>query len=265
MRIRINGFIPSLFLTCLIACSPSPTKAPTRTSTHTATSTETRSPTSTHTAAPSATFTVTPGSTPEMVSTPAPSPDTVLEQRDDGVWVYSDNDAGFQFEVGSDWYLEDVSALEVTEILGRTQDIKSELGITGVPVLMVEPDGMRIIGLYLDDSIADYMSVFMNAAYFVSEESASMTLDEFASRFVYAMAENHGLTSEDFEGAKITNENKVEYGAITFPYAENFYQLRIIVKVNAGFYVICFGYSVNNFDVFKDGWGNVVESLRHIE
>lgn len=119
MNLR-NYWIGSLviFLMFSSACSGAAIQTVTPTSTTIKLSTETLSPKPTKLL-------------PTII--PTSQPLTHLLQKEDDSWTFVDYEAGYQFNMGSTWYMEDVSLLDLGQIFGRTSTLREELGIATIP------------------------------------------------------------------------------------------------------------------------------------
>ncbi|MFT3893414.1 MAG: hypothetical protein QM730_17435 [Anaerolineales bacterium] len=218
-------------------------------------------PTATSTSVP--THTPAPTHTPLPTATTTPVPATMLEKQADGTWLYYDTEAGFQFQVGQHWYLEDVSSLDITEIIDRTSKITTELGLKNTPQYFLEPQGMRVLGVYLDETIPDYMSCAFNATHIVDEEFAQMPLQEVQSRVIEVLANNYQKDPQDFNPKISANEHGLEYGVVLFNLALNYLQLKIFFKTEDGVGMITFGFSDKNYETFGPDLKLVTSSLQY--
>ncbi len=246
MKIKHIILLTVLFSLCLASCSSVSFSQPV--------STQTTTPTSTP----------VPTSTPLPANTATPLPATMLEKQEDGTWMYFDNEAGFQFQLGKDWYLEDVSSLNVLEIIDRTSKITTELGLKNTPQYFIEPEGMRILGVYTDEDIPDYMSAAFNASYIVDEGFAKMPLEDIQKRVVEILAQTHNLDPKAFDSKLSRNEHGTEYGVVIFNLALNYYQMRIFFKLENGMGMVTFGFSDKNVDIFGPDWALLTTSLKNI-
>ena len=186
-------------------------------------------PTSTSTSVPTNTPAAT--NTPKPTETTIPASTTKLEKQTNGTWRYYDNDAGFQFQLGKNWYLEDVSSLNVTEIIERTSGITNDLGLKNTPQYFIEPEGMLVLGVYTDENIPDYMSAAFNTSHIVDEGFAKMPLADIQKRVIEILAQTHNLDPKAIDSKLSKNESGTEYGVAFFNLALNYYQMRIFFKL----------------------------------
>jgi hypothetical protein len=239
------GSVLLLFI-LLSSCSPrlvsSPTPTPKSTSTNTPRPTSTKPP----------------------ATAAAPQSSTQLEIQEDGTWIFYDRDAGYQFELGENWHLEDVSALDLPGIFDRTSELPAELGIGLPPQYIIQPEGTRVLGVYLDETIPDYLSAAFGVAYIVDEGFASMPVEDIQSRVIETLANSYGLDPKTFETTLLKNDHDVEYGLFTFNLVLNFHQMRIIFKAEDGMGMAVFGFSDENMDALGADWGLFANSLQYI-
>ena len=249
MKIKSIASLVTLFVICSISCSsltimpPSPTQTPT----------QTNAPTST----------LVPTNTPLPTNTTTPIPSTALEKQADGTWRYSSREAGFEFRLGKNWYLEDVSSLSLVETIDRTSKITTELGIKNTPQYSIEPQGMLVLGVYRDETIPDYLSSAFNAAHIQDDGFANMSLEDIQNRVIEILAQTHNRDPKTFESKLAKNESGVEYSVIFFNLALNYYQMKIIFKLEDGMGLITFGFSENNIDTFGPDWALLTSSLKY--
>lgn len=212
-------------------------------------------------AAPTATHTITPANTALPAITATPMSPTKLEKQADGSWIYYDNEAGFQFQLRGNWYLEDVSSLNVVEIIERTSKITNELGLKSTPQYFIEPQGMRVLGVYTDETIPDYMSAAFNASYIIDEGFAKMPLEDIQKRIIEILADTHSLELNAFDSKLSKNEHGTEYGVVFFNLTLNYYQMRVFFKLENGLGMATFGFSDKNIDTFGPDWALLTGSL----
>jgi hypothetical protein len=216
-------------------------------------------------ATPVSTHMLTPTNTPLPTITATPLSATKLEKQADGTWAYYDNEAGFQFQLGKNWYLEDVSSLNVTDIIERTSKITTELGLKNTPLYFIEPQGMRVLGVYTDETIPDYMSAAFNSSYIIDEDFAKMPLEDIQKRIIEILANTHGLDISAFDSKLSKNEHGTEYGVVFFNLALNYYQMRVFFKLENGLGMATFGFSDKNIDTFGPDWALLTGSLKYIQ
>lgn len=218
--------------------------------------------------APTATSTSTntprPTNTPLPTSTPTPVSKTHLEKNADGTWIFYDREAGFQFQLGEKWYLEDVSNLDLIEIIERTNVISTELKINNTPQYFIEPEGMRVLGVYTDDTIIDYTAVAFNASFIEDEGFAQMSIEEIQQRIIEVLASNYGFDSQSVDSRLGINQNNVEYGVVFFNLALNYFQMKVFFKLDKGFGIFTFGFSDNNIDILGPDLSLLTSSLQYI-
>lgn len=220
-------------------------------------------------ASPTPTSTSVSTNTPALTNTPLPTATATpvaainLEKQSDGTWLYCDNEAGFQFQMGKNWYFEDVSTLDIGEIFERTSKIKTELGLKNIPQYFLEPTGMRIIGVYLDEAIPDYMSAAFNAAHIVDDGFAQMPLQDIQNRIIEILSTNYNKEPKEFHPKIVTNGHGLEYGTVIFNLALNYLQMKIFFKTHDGIGMITFGFSDQNIDIFGPDWTLLTNSLQY--
>lgn len=245
MKIKYFIHLAVLFLVCLTSCS-SPIFAP---------------PTPTSTTIP--TNTPAPTNTPLPTDTTTPASATKLEKQADGTWAYYDNEAGFQFQLGNNWYLEDVSSLNIEEIVDRTSKITTELGLQNTPQYFLEPTGMRVLGVYMDETIPDYMSAAFNTTHIVDKGFAQMPLQDIQSRIIDVLSNTYKIDPQGFNPKISTNKNGLEFGVVLFNLALNYLQMKIFFKTDDGIGMITFGFSDKNIDIFGPDWALLTSSLKY--
>ena len=256
MKSRYMIGLAIAFSMLLAGCS-SPVASPTPLPT--GTPTEIPLPTNT----PMPTETALPTSAPSAGCLSTASSPIQLEKQADGSWMFCDYEAGFQFQAGKNWYLEDVSALDLMGIMDRASKITAKLGIKNAPQILVEPQGMRVLGIYTDESLPDYMMSGFNAAYVVDEGFAQMPLENMQKRVIEILAQSYGLDTKAFDTALAKNDLGTEYGVVRFNLALNYYQMRIFFKLDKGMGMITFGYSDKNSDTFEPDWTLLTGSLKY--
>ena len=151
----------AIFLLAACSTPPSPpTATPAPAPTHTPQPTLTDTPLPTQTATVTASATRTDTATPEPTNTLVPTATAqpaastaLLQPAADGGWIITDHEAGFSFEMTSNWHLEDVADLELLDTIEVALGLKDKLGLSGTSQHLIEPDGMRVLGIYLDDDI----------------------------------------------------------------------------------------------------------------
>jgi hypothetical protein len=237
--------------------------APSSTPTNTLIPTQT--PTITRTSTPIPTNTVTPTEISVFSETTTPLPLTQLEQLSDSSWKYIDHEAGYKLNLGPNWYLEDVSNLNIIQILERTNRLRSELGISSTPQFAVEPEGMRILGIYLDETIPDYMSSSFATAFIIDKNFAKMSIEEVNNRVIDILIEGYGLDSNSIDNEIITNQHNVSIGVAFYNIGLNYFHMRIFFKVEDGIGMIVFGFSDQNVDIFGPEWSLLTSSLQYIK
>jgi hypothetical protein len=219
-------------------------------------------PTATSTSVP--TNTLAPTNIPLPTTTVVSVHDTKLEKRADGTWTYYDNKAGYQFQLGKNWYLEDVSSLNVEEIIERVPKISIELGLKTTPQYFIEPQGMRVLGVYLDETVPDYTSSAFNATHIIDEEFTQMPLEDVQNRIIEMLSSGYKKDSQDFIPKISTNEHGLEFGAVIFNLSLNYLQMKIFFKTHDGIGMITFGFSDKNIDIFGPDWALLTSSLQYI-
>lgn len=220
---------------------------------------------STPTPTPTHTPTITPSPVPTELPTATPLPPTRLEQNSDGTWTFYDYEVGYQFDMAETWYLEDVSALTLNQIIGRSNLLKDELEINNVPQFFIQPEGMRVLGVYLDDTLPDYLAVSFSTAHIVDEAFASMRLDEIQSRVIGVVAETYDLDPADIGSEFLVNQYDLEFGVVLYNFSLDFNQMRIFFKTADGIGMIIFGFTEENADTLGPDWAVLTSSLQHIK
>jgi hypothetical protein len=229
------------------------------------TPTELPTPTNTPTITPSPTPTKTPTPIPTSTPSPTPLPSTLLEQNTDGTWTFYDYEAGYQFSMGGTWYLEDVSSLSIMEIFERSHNLKDELGITNVPQYYIQPEGMRVLGVYLDDTIPDYLMSSFSSAYLKREDLAGLSLSDLQDQMISFVEGNFDVGTEGVDSDLLDNELGFEFGVVIHNFTTYGYQMRIFFPVDDGIVVIVFGFAETNVDIFGPDWALLTGSLQFIE
>ena len=202
---------------------------------------KTATPTPSHTPLP--TFTPRPSQTPSPTLTATPVSAVSLVEQEDGDWLFMDYEGGYQFQMDKNWYLEDVSGMDVMEILAFANTLKEDLAIEGVPMYTIEPEGMRLLGVYLDDTVPDYMALSFNSCYLAGNDFADIPLEDMVNRVVNVLAKNYGYELEDFDLAMLTNDQGTEIGMLKYYLTDQYFQLKILFKVDNGFGMITQGMS----------------------
>lgn len=222
---------------------------------------------STPTPTPTSTPTITPSHTPTQTPTPTPTPipATQLQQNADGTWTFYDYQAGYQFTMPETWYLEDVSALTVAQIFERTNTLRDELSINNVPLFYIQPEGMRVLGVYLDDTIEDYTAVSFSAAHIVSEEFAALPLKTLQKKLVGFVEQNYEVELEDIGSELFVNQHDLEFGIVLYNLVMDYNQMRIFFKTDDGIVIIIFGFSEGNAEAFGPDWALLTGSLEYIK
>lgn len=216
------------------------------------------------TATSTSTYTPHPTNTPLPTSTSTPAPKTQLEKSANGIWIFNDKEAGYQFQFGEKWYLEDVSNLDLVEILERTNHLRTELKIENTPQYFIEPEGMRILGVYTDDTAIDYTAIAFNTSIIVDEGFAQMSIDEIQQRVIASLANHYGFDPQSIDTYLGTNQNNVEYGVVLFNLALNYFQMRLFFKLDKGFGMVTLGFSDNNVDILGPDWALLTSSLQYM-
>lgn len=243
--------ITLLLVTFSSACGLIPTPSPTSTAT----------PTNTATLTPSPIPTETP--TPTTTSTPLPS--TQLEQHTDDSWTFYDNEAGYQFDMAASWYIEDVSALTIDKLIERAFSVGDEIGLESTPQVFLQPEGMRILGIYTDDTIPDYLSSSFSVSFIANEGFVNMELEGVGDRVIDLVINNHDVELSDIFIDFTENDNNLRFGVVQYPFAATFHQMRIFFKVDQGVVMLIFGFSEENVDIFGPDWQLLASSLKFIE
>lgn len=230
-----------------------------------------------HTSTPTVTSTPLPTSTPKPTSTPEPTATVYLvptanpvsqvtmKLQDDHTWLVTDQEAGYEYQIGGLWYLDDVSTMDVMEIITGTMDYKERLGLSYPPQMFIEPDGMRILGIYRDDSITDYSSLAFNSSHIVDAGLAERSLDEVNRHLVTVLADNYDYTADDFGIAQFTNEYGVEISHIAFTLAHDYYHMKIVFKLDDGIGMMTLGFSNGNYEIIQHDLMMIVGSIRLLE
>jgi hypothetical protein len=229
---------------------------------HTATPTITSTPLPTNTPVP--TKTPQPTATVYFIPTAVPDSQISMELLENHNWLVIDHEAGYQYEISDQWYLDDVSSMEVMDIVLSTEGFKEKLGLTMPPQMFIEPEGMRILGVYRDDSITDYMSMAFNSTHITDEIVSADTLEDFAAITLNVLANTYGYTEDDFGIAMAENENGLPVITVVFNLALNYYQVKILFELENGFGMITYGLSDQNIDEVQYDLDKVIDSLQLI-